>query len=159
MMTSTCRISALLPVHLNTCGAIIDETPLFQRYRFDGQAAISQLGGAIDDPGADVVVATNAADEAVLGFAWIARGGAFGRSSYLRLIAVAQGHRRAGVGTALLDELERRHLASGGILLLATDDNSGSHRFYERRGYRHVGTLDDYVIDGVAERIYYKAPE
>ncbi len=92
------------------------------------------------------------------GFAWFVRRGAFDRSGYLRLIAVDDRFLGRGAGQLLMAELERRHLARGGIVLLAAATNVGAHRFYERLGYRHVGELPDYVKPGLHERIYYKPP-
>jgi RimJ/RimL family protein N-acetyltransferase len=42
------------------------------------------------------------------------------------------------------------------LYLLATTDNLGARRFYERHGYRHVGDLPDLVWPGLDEALYHK---
>ena len=75
-------------------------------------------------------------------------------AQYLKQIAVANpGH---GVGAALLDQLERRYLDEGGIVLMVTASNDGAQRFYEGRGYAQVGEIPGYVNPAHDERLYYK---
>ena len=40
--------------------------------------------------------------------------------------------------------------------LLATTDNIAARRFYEARGYRHVGNLPGLVWPDLDEALYYK---
>jgi ribosomal protein S18 acetylase RimI-like enzyme len=57
----------------------------------------------------------------------------------------------------VVDAAEERARARGDhFYLLASADNSGASRFYERHGYRFVGVIPDLVIAGIDETLYYK---
>lgn len=144
---------------LVSCGALVEDSPLLQRYGFAGDRAMVQLDAARRDAGQLVLVAEGAEQSAapLLGFAWLILRGGFGRSAYLRLILVDPRAAGQGVGGALLDQLERRHLAPAGLILLCSTDNSAARSFYERAGYQLVGELPDYVGPGLHESIYFKA--
>lgn len=150
------RVRPMRSADLPACAAIVARTPLFARYGLSSEAVSRQLGAALDEPRSTMLVATGPGD-ALLGFAWFVERGAFDRSGYLRLIAVAPEQTRSGLGRALIAALEARHLARGGIVLLAAEDNALAHRFYEGLGYAHVGDLPAYVGSGLDERIYFKA--
>ncbi len=56
----------------------------------------------------------------------------------IKLLVVAPGARGAGLGSALLDEVDRR-LAAGGVhdqVIGAIAPNTAAIRLYERRGFR-----------------------
>jgi ribosomal protein S18 acetylase RimI-like enzyme len=142
--------------HLDGCGRVVDGLELFARYRFSGVAASQLLGAAMDEGRCDLRVAVDRRDD-VTGFAWLVPRGGFDRSGYLRLIAVGSGHRGAGVGRRLVEALEETHLRHGGIMLLASADNTGARRFYERLGYRQVGLLPGYVVPDLDELIFFKS--
>ncbi len=150
------QLLPLEPRHLDACAAIVGGLELFRRYEFGAEAARRLLEAALGEPRAVLLVIELGGE--VAGFVWFVRRGAFDRSGYLRLIAVDERFAGRGVGAALLDALEERHLREGGIILLASAENAGAHRFYERLGYRQVGLLPDYVRPGLDERVYYKAP-
>ncbi len=158
-MTDELRVAALGPAEVAACAALIDQLPLFIPYGYTSEAARRHLEAALAEGRADLLcVRDGASADRVAGFAWFVPRGAFDRTGYLRLIAVDDRYQGRGVGRLLLEELERRHLARGGIALLASSDNSAAHRFYERLGYAPVGELRDYVKPGLHERIYYKPP-
>jgi [ribosomal protein S18]-alanine N-acetyltransferase len=79
-------------------------------------------------------------------------------SPYLASIAVAEEFRGTGVGTRLLDFVERffrpqaRHL-----FLCVSSFNHRARALYERHGYRVVGEFEDYVIDGASELLMHKS--
>jgi ribosomal protein S18 acetylase RimI-like enzyme len=156
------RVIPLESRHLDACAAIVGRLQPFVPYGLDARLALRLLSAALTDARADLLVveATSSAggEPAVAGFAWFVRRGAFDRSGYLRLIAVDDRFHGNGAGRLLMAELERRHVAQGGIVLLAGAANASAHRFYERLGYQHVGELPDYVKPGLHERIYYKPP-
>ena len=58
-------------------------------------------------------------------------------------IMLASGHRGAGVGQALMDELIRRADRAGRRVMVAGIDggNTGSIRFHERNGFRQVASM------------------
>ncbi|MHB8420501.1 MAG: GNAT family N-acetyltransferase, partial [Myxococcales bacterium] len=87
------------------------------------------------------------------GLAWVLRRGTFGRSPYLKLLAVAEGSRGQGVGAALLAAAEA---VGGGLTLLVSDFNTAAQAFYRRQGYAQVGALPDFVLPGVTELILRK---
>jgi ribosomal protein S18 acetylase RimI-like enzyme len=57
--------------------------------------------------------------------------------AYVENLAVDSARRRAGVGRALMTEIERRARAAGcyKVLLMSADHRTGAHRFYEELGY------------------------
>jgi ribosomal protein S18 acetylase RimI-like enzyme len=77
-------------------------------------------------------------------------GGADGRRGIVYQLAVERGHRRKGIGRALMDELEAR-LQSKGCLkyyLLVTMDNRAAIDFYQNMGCE---LMDLYVIGKVIQ--------
>ena len=66
-------------------------------------------------------------------------------------IAVAPEQQRAGVGTLLLAEMERRLEGRARLLLVETSGQplyAPTRTFYERRGYREVARVPDFYADG-----------
>ncbi len=151
----------LITVRLMTIGDIascakwIAETPLWQRYHVTEQSMGERLRQGLEG-GATICVAERAGRP--LGFMWLVERGAFARSDYVQLIGVRPGEWGRGVGRALMEFAEARSQAAGrDLFLLVSDFNTDAQRFYQRLGYRQVGHLDDYVVPGVSELIYYKA--
>ena len=95
-----------------------------------------------------VAQAAGAADPAVLGFL-IAHASA--ANGYIVTIDVMESHRRSGIGTALLEETERR-LAQTGVrhveLQTATNNQAGV-AFWQRDGYRSSGVTRGYYLGRV----------
>ena len=67
-------------------------------------------------------------------------GGFDGRRGMMYHLAVAQDHRKQGIATQLVDELEKRLRLKGCIryYLLVTSDNEPAIRFYEKRGWERM---------------------
>jgi ribosomal protein S18 acetylase RimI-like enzyme len=94
------------------------------------------------------------------GLAWFMAEGTFGRGGFLRLLAVAPGHQRRGVGGALLEEYEAvARTRSTHAFLLVGDFNDAAQRFYSRHGYRQVGRLPRFALPDVDELIFAKPIE
>jgi ribosomal protein S18 acetylase RimI-like enzyme len=75
----------------------------------------------------------------------------------VRSVAVAPDAQHQGVGGRLMDEAEAAILGSGpNVFLLVSSWNTGAQRFYERRGYRRIGELADYIRRGITEVVYRK---
>jgi len=76
-------------------------------------------------------------------------GGFDGRRGMMYHLAVAQGHRRQGIATQLVEELEGRLRAMGCIryYLLVIKDNEEAMRFYESRGWERMDYLYAYGKD------------
>lgn len=90
------------------------------------------------------------------GFALVNPRGVAG-SPYLASIAVAPAWRSRRVGAILLDHCEREAARSSRHFFLCVSSFNGrAQAFYERQGYRQVGTFEDYIIDGAAEHLMYK---
>ncbi len=72
-------------------------------------------------------------------------------SPYVASVAVAGAARGLGVGTALLRAAEGRYPSARYIFLCVSSFNVRARALYERYGYRLVGELPDYVVDGYSE--------
>jgi ribosomal protein S18 acetylase RimI-like enzyme len=72
-------------------------------------------------------------------------GGFDGRRGMIYHLAVVQGYRQLGLGTALMDEVERRLKAKGCIrsYLMVTRDNPWALDFYSHRGWE---TMDLHIM-------------
>ena len=77
-------------------------------------------------------------------------------SPYVASVAVAESERGRGVGKALLDATEARYPKARYVFLCVSDFNVRARALYERHGYRLVGALPDYVVDGHAELLMAK---
>jgi len=78
-------------------------------------------------------------------------------SPYLKSIAVAEGVRSRGVGSALLDFAEARWRGEARWFFLCVSSfNERARALYERRGYTAVGELPDQVVDGAGETVMRK---
>lgn len=76
---------------------------------------------------------------------------------YLVSIAVAEAWRSHGVGEQLLAHVE--HLFRGRyrhFFLCVSEFNPRARAFYERHGYASVGLLEDFVVEGLNERLMVK---
>ena len=100
------------------------------------------------DPAYLVLVARRGATP--LGFVRLHPRGVAG-SPYVASIAVAPEARVLGVGTALLRAAEARFPSARYIFLCVSSFNVRARALYERYGYRIVGELPDYVVDGYSE--------
>lgn len=129
-------------------------TPLWQRYDVTEVSFAKRLHDGLAE-GATIYVAERNAQ--AVGFLWLVERGVFNRSGYIQLIGVHPDARGVGVGRMLIQFAEEKIFAQGrDVFLLVSDFNTDAQRFYQRLGYRQVGKLDDYVVQGVSELIYYK---
>jgi [ribosomal protein S18]-alanine N-acetyltransferase len=135
--------------------ALMAASPLLQRYGTTRRAAARGLARGIRS-GDRVIVAASPEGRPV-GLAWILPSRILTGAAYLRLLLVAEGRQRTGVGSALMSATEAtaRSVANH-LVLLATTDNVGARRFYTRRGYRHVGTLKGVARPRIDEALYWK---
>lgn len=139
------------PEDLPACAALIAGTPLWRRYGYGALRCAADLAAALEF--GDALFCAEAQGRPV-GIAWILPRGGFGRAPYLKLLAIAEGHRGAGLGASLLRAAEA--VGHGALLLLVSDFNEAAHRFYLREGYVEVGALPDFALAGVTERILQK---
>jgi ribosomal protein S18 acetylase RimI-like enzyme len=151
-MTPTLR--PMVRTDAPACAAIACASAIGERYGFKPDTLANTFAGALD-AGGEMFVAELGAR--VVGFAWIDAHGAFSSAPYLRLIAVDESLRGSGVGSALLDEFERRTASVGrDWCLLVSDFNEEARAFYQRHGYREVGALADFARPGITEIIMTK---
>ena len=109
---------------------------------------------ACEDPAYLVLVARRLS--APCGFVRVHPAGLAG-SPYVATVAVSEAERCRGVGAALLDAVEERYASTARHLFLCVSSFNGRARaFYERRGFRPMGELPDYVIDGASEMLMGK---
>jgi len=147
-------VREMVEADVPSCAAVVDSLGFFQEYGLSGAEVDPLLRAALGTP--ERVLRVAEAEGAVQGFAWVVRRGGFDRSAYVRLIAVLDDARGAGVGRALMEALEAELLGDTDLILLVTETNAAARGFYERLGYRLVGVLPDYVQTGLEECIYFK---
>jgi ribosomal protein S18 acetylase RimI-like enzyme len=135
---------------------VISGQPLWKRYGYKPVHQAGDLEKALAGDDLLIVAEENAR---LMGLAWVEKRGAFGRSPYLRILAVEAGAERMGIGSRLLVEAEERVGASTrGMSLLVSDFNRAARDFYERYGYVEAGMLVGFVLPDVTELIYWKGP-
>lgn len=152
MTTETITIRPLVLADVPGIARWVAVTPLWQRYNVTAASLAERLSDGLAN-GATIFVAARAGE--VLGFVWLVARGAFNRSAYIQLIGVKPGERTHGVGRALMEYVEA-HAQSRDIFLLVSDFNTDAQMFYARLGYYQVGKLNDYVVQGVSELIFWK---
>jgi GNAT superfamily N-acetyltransferase len=144
------------PAVLPVLADMMAESPLLARYRVTKEGAEVALVDARRQ--GDLILACHPDESATpIGLAWAMPTRVFGGGGYLRLLLVAEGRQGQGIGTLLLEAAEERARAWGDhFFLLASADNCGARRFYDRHGYRFVGVIPDLVVAGIDETLYYK---
>ncbi len=141
---------------LPALAALLAASPLLRRYGTTREAALAALGRS--HRAGDLLLVGRPPGGPPVGLAWVIGSRILTGAAYLRLLLVAEGHRRSGVGARLLAEAERRAREwANHLVLLVTTDNTGARRFYERLGYRHVGDLPRFAAPGLDEALYQKA--
>lgn len=148
-------IRDLAPLEIPEAAAVMVQprTP-WKRYGLGVSDAVSILQAGLTE-GARILVAAD--DEGVLGWVWLERKGTFYHGGYIRILAVSDAHPRKGIGTALMDAAEREIFSiTQNMFLLVSEWNQPARNFYEARGYREVGRLQDYVSAGKTELICWK---
>lgn len=103
----------------------------------------------------DYVVLVARRDGTPCGFIRIHPRGVAG-SPYVASVAVTEAERGRGVGTALLDAAEARYPEARYVFLCVSSFNTRARALYERHGFRLVGELPDYVVDGTSELLMGK---
>ncbi|MBI5305219.1 MAG: GNAT family N-acetyltransferase [Chloroflexi bacterium] len=151
-MTDELTIRPLIPADIPGIARWVAATPLWQRYDVTEASFAERLSSGLAS-GATIFVAERAGE--VLGFVWLVARGAFNRSAYIQLIGVRPDARVGGVGRALM-EFAEAHAQSRDLFLLVSDFNTDAQQFYARLGYKQVGKLDDYVVQGVSELVFWK---
>ena len=153
--TAQATIRPLAHSDITDISSWVAATPLWQRYGVTAESMTKRLRDGITE-GAKIFVAEHA--NKVVGFIWLVERGAFSRSGYIQLIGVRSDERGHGIGRALMEFAEQTVFAEHrDLFLLVSDFNVDAQRFYQRLGYRESGKLEDYVVQGVNELIYWKS--
>ncbi len=93
----------------------------------------------------------------VVGFVIFTTDPVFARGGYLRAIGVAQAMRRHGIGRKLLAFAESMIVRRcDNIFLCVSSFNRPAQSFYRKLGYRRVGKLPGFLVQGKSEYIYWK---
>lgn len=92
----------------------------------------------------------------MIGFAIIKMRGAF--IGYIQSIVVKSQHRRQGVGKRFMQYLECRIFREQpNVFICVSSFNRGAKRLYEKLGYKTVGELKDYIVQGHSEILMRKS--
>jgi len=80
------------------------------------------------------------------------------RGPYLQFLAILPGFQGRGLGSAVLDWMEREARAGNerNLWVAASEINTGALRLYERHGFTRTAKLDDLAWDGRAEILLRK---
>ncbi|HVO30284.1 MAG TPA: GNAT family N-acetyltransferase [bacterium] len=147
-------IRPLSAAEIPALAALLAQLPLMVRYKRTVDALRADLESALARGDGLLVWDDGKGAQALC---WYFPSGTLGLGGYLRLIAVAPGATSHGLGTKLLEAFEAATGAkSRHAFLLCSSFNTEAQRFYERHGYRKVGSLPALVLPDVDEHIYWK---
>ncbi len=143
------------PADIPIVAAWMGTDALWQRYELSEEWIVADFSRGLER--GDLILVVDAGMPAS-GFAWCLLDGMFGAVPYLKRIGVDPGSLGQGLGSLLLDRLERELLdrQRRELFLLTSDFNLGAQRFYQRHGYQMVGRIPDLVLPGVAEVLFRK---
>jgi [ribosomal protein S18]-alanine N-acetyltransferase len=135
-----------------TCATLMSTSEPWVRFGRDFEKSYA----LIRDPSREVYVAVTGEAPSVVGFVVLVMQGAF--VGYIQSLAVGDGWRGLGIGTALMEFVEQRVLREQpNVFICASSFNPGAQRLYERLGYRRVGELTDFMVAGHSEILYRKS--
>jgi [ribosomal protein S18]-alanine N-acetyltransferase len=107
----------------------------------------------LQDPTREVYVARE--DGGLAGFLILCMTGAL--VGYIQTVLVHPDRRGQGIGSRLLAFAEQRILQeSPNVFMCVSSFNHAARRLYERLGYKVVGELTDYIVDGYSEILLRK---
>jgi ribosomal-protein-alanine N-acetyltransferase len=114
--------------------------------------SLREMRWYLAQPGADCIVAyTHAAAATPPALAGFIIAESEGVEAHIVTLDVAEAHRRAGTGSALLNEMERR-LAARGVQQIALEtavDNAAGVAFWKRSGFQSVGVIPRYYLNRI----------
>jgi len=91
----------------------------------------------------------------IAGFAVLQVCGTF--SGYVQTICLGEKFRNRGLGTRLLEFCEKRTLEfSPNLFICVSSFNAGAIRLYKKFGFKLVGELENFVVDGFTELLLRK---
>jgi ribosomal protein S18 acetylase RimI-like enzyme len=105
------------------------------------------------DPSREVCVATQGKE--IVGFVLLDVRGPF--RGYIHLVCVMPEWRNYGIGALLIKHVERRVFREHpNVFLCVSSFNRAAQRFYKRMGFKRVGTIPDYIVNGHSEYLMRK---
>jgi [ribosomal protein S18]-alanine N-acetyltransferase len=108
----------------------------------------------VQDPTREVYIARD--DAGLAGFLILCMTGAFVGS--IQTICIHPDRRGQGLGSRLVQFAEERILEeSPNVFMCVSSFNHDARRLYERLGYRVVGELTDYIVEGYSETLLRKS--
>jgi ribosomal protein S18 acetylase RimI-like enzyme len=125
-----------LPTGLGLRDATLDDLPAIAALRESVGWAVAEwaLRAVIRQPHARCLVAVDGSDT----LAGVGSGIVYGRLGFIGNMIVADGHRRRGVGSAILDAVAA-YLESAGCTRLELNATSEGRPLYERHGFHSLG--------------------
>ena len=131
------------------CARMMSGSEPYITLRRDYEASLK----LISDTLREVYVARSGSE--LIGFIIVVMKGAL--IGYIQSICTAADWRGKGVGSELMDFAEKRILFEApNVFLMVSSFNNGARRLYERRGYKVVGELKDFLVSGYSEIIMRK---
>jgi len=109
--------------------------------------------GIIQDASREVYVARD--QTGLAGFLILCLTGAF--VGYIQTVCIAPARRGQGLGSRLVEFAEQRILqVSPNVFMCVSSFNQSALRLYQRLGYKVVGELTDYIVQGHSEFLLRK---
>ncbi|HEU5211074.1 MAG TPA: N-acetyltransferase [Longimicrobiales bacterium] len=149
-VTDAVCIGGLLPTHRAALERLLRDTGYFRADEID--VALEVFDAYCAAPDTDYSAhAALAADGALAGYVIYGPTPCTVGTWDIYWIAVAPALQRAGVGTLLIDEVERRLRGRARMILVETSGQelyASTRAFYERRGFTEVARVPDFYADG-----------
>lgn len=134
---------------VEACARMMSESEPWKTLGRDYNASVTTLS----DPLKEVYVAVQGDD--IAGFVILNMRGAF--VGYIQTLCVAPDLRGHGTGSILLRFAEERIFSdSPNVFMCVSSFNKDAQRLYQRLGYRVVGELTDYIVEGHSEILLRK---
>ena len=94
-------------------------------------------------------------NDTVLGFIVLYMHGTF--RGYIKCLAVSEASRGTGVGKRLIEFAEERIFkAVPNVFICVSSFNAKAQEFYKKLGYKKVGELDNFIVNGYSELLLRK---
>ena len=156
-MIPVVTVRPITPADIHILARWICAAPLWQRYGVIETTILVRLEHGLQKADTLLVSDVDQMKGRACGLAWCIPYGAFGRSTYLRMLGVRENYIGLGIGATLLKQVEQTTTQyTNEIFLLVSDFNTDAQRFYQRHGYSQVGSIPGYVVPNITELVYWK---
>lgn len=148
------EIKQLIKENIDVCTEIICNSVLGEKYGYIKEKTKNMLSNALDK---EEKIFTAHIKKDVVGFIWYDQKGAFAISPYLKLIVIDEKYKGMNIGSLLMDFYEKQcKEVNKHYFLLVSDFNINAIAFYEKRGYKRIGTIPYFVKRDINEIIMFK---